>query len=196
MNAAKEKSLSPAGLTALRVVLLLVAALFLPETRVWGFAASPQPASGPIACVSPSSVGVIAPAWAYDASDCLVAAETGGMFRRTANLGEFSDLPVTMNVKTVRQVADSAGIGLDGIKLQIVRDPELIGSNFFGWTRNDGGLIQLYPDAFSSLENLVKTLGHERIHVYQFKTFGAFENTADAALMESAAGGSEASWWQ
>lgn len=31
----------------------------------------------------------------------------------------------------------------------------------------------LYPDAFSSKENLVKTLGHERIHIYQQKFLGS-----------------------
>jgi hypothetical protein len=39
-NAAKEKSLSPLSLTSVRVLLLLVVApLFLPQSRVWGFAA-------------------------------------------------------------------------------------------------------------------------------------------------------------
>jgi len=55
----KEKSLSPAGLTALRVLLLLVVGLFLPETRVWGFEAGPRPASGQIAFASASAVGDI-----------------------------------------------------------------------------------------------------------------------------------------
>ena len=76
MNATKEKSLSPAGLTALRVLLLLVVALFLPETRVWGFAATPHPASGQIAFASASAVGEIVSAWQYDASGSPVAAET------------------------------------------------------------------------------------------------------------------------
>lgn len=78
MNAAKKKSLSPAGLTALRVLLLLAAALFLPETRVWGFEAGPQHASGQIAFASASAVGEIASAWQYDASGSLVAAESAG----------------------------------------------------------------------------------------------------------------------
>ena len=41
----------------------------------WIFEAPPQPTSGPIAFVSPSSAGVIAPVLAYNASDCLVAPE-------------------------------------------------------------------------------------------------------------------------
>lgn len=40
----------------------------------------------------------------------------------------------------------------------------------YGYT--DGKTITLYPDAFTDIENLVKTLGHERIHVYQISVFG------------------------
>jgi len=76
MDAAKKKSLSPAGLAVLRVLLLLVVTLFLPQTRVWGFEAAPQHASGKIAFASASAVEVIAPVLAYDASDCRVAADT------------------------------------------------------------------------------------------------------------------------
>ncbi len=76
MNAAKEKSLPPAGLAALRVLLLLVVALFLPETRVRGFEAGPEHASGQIAVASASAVGEIPSVIAYDASCCTVAAES------------------------------------------------------------------------------------------------------------------------
>ena len=100
MDAAKKKSLSPAGLTALRVLLLLVVALFLPETRVWGFDASPHPASGQIAFASASTVEEIAPGIAYDASGSLVAAETtaaGGsqttVIGRMEHLEQFADNP-------------------------------------------------------------------------------------------------------
>jgi hypothetical protein len=77
MNAAKEKSLSPLTLTSVRILLLLVVTLFLPQTRVWGFAAPPQPASGQIASPSASAVVGNCDAWLYDASDSLVAAESG-----------------------------------------------------------------------------------------------------------------------
>jgi hypothetical protein len=73
MNAAKEKSLSPLSLTSVRVLLLLVVTLFLPQTRVWGFAAPPQPASGQIASASTSAVVGNNDAWLYDASDSFAA---------------------------------------------------------------------------------------------------------------------------
>jgi hypothetical protein len=77
-GAAKNKSLSPASLAAVRVLLLLVVTLFLPQTRVWGFAVQPQPASGVFESASPSSIGENYDGFAYDASDSPVAAKTGG----------------------------------------------------------------------------------------------------------------------
>jgi hypothetical protein len=76
MNAAKKESVCLPGLAALRLVLLLVVALCLPETRVWGFAVTPQPASGVFEFASPSSVGEFTTATAYDASGSPVAAKT------------------------------------------------------------------------------------------------------------------------
>jgi hypothetical protein len=81
MDAAKKKALSPAGLAALRLMLLLVVTLFLPQTRVWGVEAPPQHASGKIAFASASATGEIALALAYDALDCRVAADTAGTLR-------------------------------------------------------------------------------------------------------------------
>jgi len=75
-NAAKNKSLSLAGLMALRVLLLLVVALCLGQTRVWGFAVTPQPASGVFESVTPSSIGENYDGCPYDASDSLLAAGT------------------------------------------------------------------------------------------------------------------------
>jgi len=75
-SAAKRKSSFLPGLAALRLVLLLVVTLCLPETRVWGFAATPQPASGVFESASPLSIGEFTTAIDYDASDSLHAAKT------------------------------------------------------------------------------------------------------------------------
>lgn len=48
------------------------------------------------------------------------------MFRRTANQGTFADLPVTMDLKTVRSYASEGGVGLDGVKVRIIRDESLV----------------------------------------------------------------------
>ena len=72
-NAAKNKSLSPVSLAAVRVLLLLVVALCLAQTRVWGFAATHQPASVVFESVTPSSTGENYDGCPYDASDSLLA---------------------------------------------------------------------------------------------------------------------------
>jgi len=79
LNAAKNNSLSPAGPMALRVLLLLVVALCLGQTRVWGFAVTPQPASGVFESVTPSSIGENYDGCPYDASDSLLAAKYGDL---------------------------------------------------------------------------------------------------------------------
>jgi len=79
IGTAKNKSFFPPALSALWTILFLVVALFLPETRVWGFAATPQPASGVFASVTPSSNGENYDGCPYDASDSLLAARGGGM---------------------------------------------------------------------------------------------------------------------
>ncbi len=117
-----------------------------------------------------------------------------GMFRRTANQGAFSDLPVTMDLKTVRSYASEAGVGLDGVKVRIIRDESLIGKDLYGYTHPNGKFIDVYPDAFSSSEALVRTLGHERMHIYQTRTFGPPQSAVDLRLNEKAAYGLEDSF--
>jgi len=76
IGTAKNKSFFPPALSALWTILFLVVALFLPETRVWGFTATPQPASGVYASVTPTSIGENYDGCPYDASDSLLAAKT------------------------------------------------------------------------------------------------------------------------
>jgi len=76
LNAAKNNSLSPVSLAVVRVLLLLVVALCLGQTRVWGFAVTPQPASGVFESVTPSSTGENYDGCPYDASDSLLAAKS------------------------------------------------------------------------------------------------------------------------
>jgi len=74
IDAAKKEMTHPGAWGFLRVLLLLVVTLCLPETRVWGFAVTPQPASGVFESASPSSIGEFTTAIGYDASDSLHAA--------------------------------------------------------------------------------------------------------------------------
>ena len=74
IGAAKRKSSLLPGLAALRLVLLLIVTLCLGETRVWGFAITPQPTSGVFESVTPSCIGQNTTAIGYDPSDSLLAA--------------------------------------------------------------------------------------------------------------------------
>jgi len=82
-----------------------------------------------------------------------------------------------MTLKNVRNVAKQGGVGLDGVRIRVIRDQDLKGKGVFGYTHSDGKTIDLYPDAFKSKEELIKTLGHERTHIYQIRTFGNSKDT-------------------
>ena len=56
-----------------------------------------------------------------------------------------------MQMRYVEQAAQDGGIGLQGVRTRIVRDPDLIGKNVFWYTHPDGS-IDLYPDAFTNTE--------------------------------------------
>lgn len=123
-----------------------------------------------------------------------------GMFRRTENVGDFADLKVPMQMRYVEQAAEDGGVGLQGVKVRIVRDPDLLGKNIYGYTHADGS-IDIYPDAFTNTEQLVKTLGHERTHTMQIYIFGHPNALGDEMypslmLNERAAHGIEDSFWQ
>jgi hypothetical protein len=91
----------------------------------------------------------------------------------------------------VKRIAAQAGVGLDGVKFRIHKTAPSQG--MFGETTPDG-VLHLYPNAFRSEEELVKTLGHERIHVWQVKTHG-YPARAERKLYEDAAKATEAQWW-
>jgi RHS repeat-associated protein len=103
-------------------------------------------------------------------------------------------IPFGRNMATVERVASRAGVGLDGVDVQIINDAQLEGRGLFGWT--DGKQLHLYPDAFESEEQLVKTLGHERTHVFQVDTFGPVTDSATLQLNEAGARAVEDSYWQ
>lgn len=119
-----------------------------------------------------------------------------GLFRREKNLGAFSKLEVNMDLRTVKYYAEQGGVGLKGIKIRIVRDEELLGRNVFGYTHPKGNIIELYPDAFTDVETLIRTLGHERTHVYQIKTLGLPKGSETLSLYEKAAMQSELPFYQ
>jgi len=120
IGAAKRKSISPPGLTALWTILLLVVTLCLGQTRVWGFEITPQPASGVFAPANPLSIGENYDGWQYDASDSLLAAKGGAGAKELVSPGarafmagekKLADLSadeVANAVKGYQQAADAA----------------------------------------------------------------------------------------
>jgi hypothetical protein len=82
-------------------------------------------------------------------------------------------------------------VGLDGVKVRIHKSAPRQG--MFGQTTPDG-VLHLYPNAFRSEEELVKTLGHERTHLWQVKTHG-YPTAAERQLYEDAAEATEGQWW-
>jgi hypothetical protein len=118
------------------------------------------------------------------------------MLRRGANTGAFSELSVPMQMRSVKLAARQGGVGLSGVKVQIVRDPSLVGRGIYGYTAPRGKTIQLYPDAFRNMEDLVKTLGHERTHIMQIRLYGAPTTAAELGANEAAAYAAEGSFWQ
>jgi len=125
------------------------------------------------------------------------------LFRKTANTGEFAGLKVPMQMRYVEQAALEGGVGLQGVKVRIVRDPELLGKNLYGYTHPNGS-IDLYPDAFTNTEQLVKTLGHERTHTMQIDLYGHpnkflpdhLRLNQEVIMNEKAAHGIEDSFWR
>ena len=128
---------------------------------------------------------------------------TENLYRRTSNTEVFSDLKVPMQMRYVEQAAREGGIGLGGVKVRIIRDSDLKGKNIYGYTHPNGD-IDLYPDAFTDIEQLIKTLGHERTHTMQIYLFKHPNTYADDAikmnkeliLNEKAAHSIEDSFWQ
>jgi hypothetical protein len=117
------------------------------------------------------------------------------MQRRTKNTGKFSHLPELMQLSHVKAVAKKFGIDLTGEHIRIERDEGAINSRYFGEASpgyKGRGRIHLLPDAFSSEEELARTLYHEKIHLDQYEKHGyeyVMNNNAifedEAELMEN-----------
>lgn len=123
-----------------------------------------------------------------------LAGAAGGLARRTTNTGVFSELQVPMQKRAVKEIAGQAGVGLDGVKIKINRDSDLLGRGLYGHTAPDG-TITLYPDAFTSSEDLVRTIGHERMHVMQVQLYGSASSLDEEAAWEKAAYAAEEQFW-
>lgn len=112
----------------------------------------------------------------FGQSEASRATRDAGLTRRTGNPGVFSALPERMSKKHIREVASEFGISLKGITLVIDTDTEKMRPSFLFAGRADPqtvGRVDFFPHAFSSREELTRTLFHEIMHVAQFKQYGA-----------------------
>jgi hypothetical protein len=55
--------------------------------------------------------------------------------------------------------------------------------------------ITLFPLAFTDVKTLITTIGHERIHIWQYKTYGKRNVQNNSSLFEEGAYGVEADFW-
>lgn len=119
-----------------------------------------------------------------------------GYTRKTANTGAFKVLEEPLQKKHVKQVIAEMGIDYENITIKVVREEYLIGMGLYGYTFPDGKKVQLYPDAFTSREQLVKTLAHERQHVEQVRLLGETWDSDELKRREDEAYAVEAVWWE
>ncbi len=101
--------------------------------------------------------------------------ERGTLYRKSDNSGAFASLPERMSKKHIRELAREQGLSLKGLTLLIDYDEDKLKPSFPFAGRADTatvGRIDFFPRAFSSREELTRTLIHEKIHVEQFRRYG------------------------
>lgn len=103
-----------------------------------------------------------------------VGNSTIGLYRRDRNPGAFASLPERMSKKHIREVAKEFGVDLKGLSLNIDMNEDLLRIPITGRADSEHiGGITFFPNAFTSKENLLRTIYHEKVHVQQFREFGA-----------------------
>lgn len=118
------------------------------------------------------------------------------LFRKIHNQGEFSALKEPMQLRHVRKIMKDMDVDYSGVKITIVRDQELIGKDYFGMTSDNGTAVWFFPSAFSNREQLVKTIGHEDIHLKQIRSEGKSLDNRISAKREDIARKAEKGIWE
>lgn len=118
------------------------------------------------------------------------------LYRKSKNTGPFSQLDEPMQMRHVRSLLKDVEADYHGASVHIDRNERLIGTGYCGYTDPSGKRVTLYPDAFKDRENLVKTLGHEGIHLDQVRKYGAVKDSIELTRREKEARNAENSIWQ
>ena len=100
-----------------------------------------------------------------------------------------------MTKKHVKKVMNEMGVSFGKARIILDNKKEFIGKGLFGFTNPNGKEIVFYPDAFMSREELVKTIGHEKVHHRQIQIYGPSNDTDMLAGFEKEARASEEKWW-
>ena len=88
------------------------------------------------------------------------------MNRRNKNIGEFSELKIPMQKKAILKVCKKYNVETSGLRFKIQRDEKMLSMPFYGSTDYDDiGRIDLFPNAFTDEEQLIRTIIHEKCHV-------------------------------
>ena len=117
------------------------------------------------------------------------AIKKGVMFRKANNVGSFSNLTVPMRRSSVKRFAKEGGVGLKNVRIKIHKSEGLLKSPFYGLANRN--TIHLFPNAFKNPETLIRTLGHERTHIFQYKVYGENFVKNNSGIFEKAAYGIE-----
>ena len=95
------------------------------------------------------------------------------MNRRNKNIGEFSELKIPMQKKAILNVCKKYNVETSGLRFKIQRDEKMLSMPFYGSTDYDDiGRIDLFPNAFTDEDQLIRTIIHEKCHVKQLKKHG------------------------
>ena len=93
--------------------------------------------------------------------------------RRVQNVGSFEKLEIPMQKRAVEHLAKKYGIKIDDLSIRIQREEAMLEMPYLGSTDYDHiGRIDLFPNAFTDEETILRTIIHERCHVLQLRKYG------------------------
>lgn len=118
-----------------------------------------------------------------------------GYYRVDKSVNPIEGYSEPMTKKHVKSIMKEMGVDYGKARVVIDKSTELVKTGFCGYTAPDGKTVTLYPDAFQSREQLVKTIGHEKIHLDQVRAKGEVVDTDDGRAREREAVASEEGWW-
>ena len=110
------------------------------------------------------------------------------MERREKNIGAFKNLEIPMQNRNVFRILKKYGFSTKDLTIKIQRSGKLLKLPLYGSTDyNNIGRIDLFPNAFTDEEQLVRTVIHEKCHVLQLKKHGKLYTQENLDTMEEQA---------